>query len=80
MKKVKNRIVKSVNISAQVKADLMTIPGIVNVTAERIMVHRECFILYQSVEDNIGVRGIGTKTFGKFVISEKFNIREMYNI
>ena len=43
----------------------MTIPGIVNVTAERIMVHRECFILYQSVQDNIGVRGIGTKTFEK---------------
>ncbi len=43
----------------------MTIPGIVNVTAERIMVHREDFGLYQSVEEMLRVRGIGPKTFEK---------------
>ena len=55
--KKQNPIVKSVNINTKVKADLMTIPGIVHVTAERTVIHREDFSLYQSVEEVLGVRG-----------------------
>ncbi len=63
--KKQNPIVKSVNINTSNKADLMTIPGIGPVTAERIMIHREDFGLFQSVEDLLEVKGIGPKTFEK---------------
>ena len=63
--KKKNPIVKSVNINTSNKADLMTIPGIGPVTAERIMIHRQDFGLFQSVEALLEVRGIGPKTFEK---------------
>ena len=44
----------------------MTIPGIGPVTAERIMIHRQDFGLFQSVEALLEVvRGIGPKTFEK---------------
>ena len=43
----------------------MTIPGIGPVTAEHIMIHRQDFGLFQSVEALLEVRGIGPKTFEK---------------
>ena len=43
----------------------MRIPGNSPVTSELIMIHREDFRLYQSVEEVLGVRGIGPKTFKK---------------
>ncbi|MEA1881273.1 MAG: ComEA family DNA-binding protein [Candidatus Marinimicrobia bacterium] len=60
-----NQFQKSVNINTSNKADLMSIPGIGPVTAERIILHREDYGLYQSVEGILEVRGIGPKTFEK---------------
>jgi|TARA_B100000035_G_C20968280_1_gene539811 comEA protein len=63
--KRQNQFQKSVNINTSNKADLMSIPGIGPVTAERIILHREDYGLYQSVEGLLEVRGIGPKTFDK---------------
>ncbi len=60
-----NQLVKSVNINTSNKADLMTISGVGPVTAERIILHREDYGRYNSVEDLLNVKGIGPKTLKK---------------
>ena len=61
----KNHLLKSVNINTSDKADIMTIPRIGPVTAERIILHREDHGLYNSVEELLNVKGIGPKTLEK---------------
>ncbi|MDE0586841.1 MAG: helix-hairpin-helix domain-containing protein, partial [Candidatus Marinimicrobia bacterium] len=61
----KNQLLKSVNINTSDKADIMTIPRIGPVTAERIILHREDHGLYNSVEELLNVKGIGPKTLEK---------------
>ncbi|MBC8344912.1 MAG: helix-hairpin-helix domain-containing protein [Candidatus Marinimicrobia bacterium] len=60
-----NQLLKSVNINTSNKANMMTIPGIGPVTAERIILHREDHGLFNSVEDLLNVKGIGPKTLEK---------------
>ena len=59
------QLLKSVNINTSNKADMMTIPGIGSVTAERIILHREDHGLFNSVEELLNVNGIGPKTLEK---------------
>ena len=59
------QLLKSVNINTSNKADMMTIPGIGSVTAERIILHRGDHGLYNSVEELLNVKGIGPKTLEK---------------
>ena len=61
----KNQLLKIVNINTSDKADIMTIPRIGPVTAERIILHREDHGLYNSVEELLNVKGIGPKTLEK---------------
>jgi comEA protein len=60
-----NQLLKSVNINTSNKADMMKIPGIGPVTAERIILHREDHGLFNSVEELLNVKGIGPKTLEK---------------
>jgi len=60
-----NQLLKSVNINTSNKADMMKIPGIGPVTAERIILHREDHRLFNSVEELFNVKGIGPKTLEK---------------
>ena len=59
------QLLKSVNINTSNKADMMTIPEIGIVTAERIILHREDQGLFNSVEELLNVKGIGPKTLEK---------------
>ncbi|HIF83516.1 MAG TPA: helix-hairpin-helix domain-containing protein [Candidatus Marinimicrobia bacterium] len=59
------QLLKSVNINTSNKADMMTIPGIGPVTAERIILHREDHGLFNSVEELLNVKGLGPKTLEK---------------
>ncbi len=65
VEKKQNQFQKSVNINTSNKADLMSIPGVGPVTAERIIIHREDYGLFNSVEGLLEVKGIGPKTFEK---------------
>jgi comEA protein len=60
-----NQLLKSVNINTSNKPDMMKIPGIGPVTAERIILHREDHRLFNSVEELFNVKGIGPKTLEK---------------
>lgn len=61
----KNQSLKIININTSNKADLMAIPGIGPVMAERIIRHREDYGLFNSNEDIQNVKGIGAKTYIK---------------
>lgn len=51
------QLLKSVNINTSNKADMMTIPGIGPVTAERIILRTEDHGLFNSVEGLLNVKG-----------------------
>ncbi len=57
--------VKLLDINAAIKSDLMTLPKIGPVTAERIIRYRDDFGPFKTVEDLLKVKGIGTKTLEK---------------
>lgn len=52
-----------VNINTATKEELERLPGIGEVTAERILLYREEQGLFRKPEDIMKVRGIGTKKF-----------------
>ncbi len=56
-----------VNINTANKAELMTLPKIGPVTAERIIHYREEYGNFKSIEDLVHVKGIGPKTFEELV-------------
>lgn len=60
-----NQLLKIVNINNSKKAELMTVPGIGPVMAERIIQFRKDFGSFSSIEDLKQVKGIGEKTFEK---------------
>ena len=51
-----------VNINTAVKQELMAIPKIGSVTAERIIRFRYDFGPFQSIDDLVRIKGIGPKT------------------
>ncbi|MFN0158385.1 MAG: ComEA family DNA-binding protein [Bacteroidota bacterium] len=55
----------SININTATKAQLMQLPGIGEQYAERIIIHREDFGLFASVDDLRKVKGIGKKRLEK---------------
>ena len=54
--------VKSLDVKTASKNDLMTLPKIVPVTAERIIQYRDDFGPFKSNEDLLKIKGIGQKT------------------
>lgn len=66
--KRQNHFKKSVNINTSNKVELMSIPGIGPVTAERIILQREDYGSFKTIEDLLKVKGIGPKTFGKIKV------------
>jgi comEA protein len=54
-----------VNINTANKNELMTLPGIGEATAERIILHREEIGSFTSIRDLKKVKGIGEKKFDK---------------
>ena len=54
-----------ININEALSADLQLLPGIVGVTAERIIEYREQTGKFNSIEDLMNVKGIGVKKFAK---------------
>lgn len=62
MKQVGGNTHLTVNINSAEKSELMKLPKIGPVTAERIIRFREDFGLYNAIEDLSKVKGIGSKT------------------
>ena len=63
--------VEIININTAQKQDLIQLPNVGVVTAERIMRYREDFGSFKSADDLLKVKGIGPKTLEKiFSISE----------
>ncbi len=57
--------VKSIDINTANKAELMTLPKVGSVMAERIMRFRTDFGPFNSMEDLLKIKGIGSKTLDK---------------
>lgn len=63
---IKHKItVKLIDINTAPKNDLLTLPKIGPVTAERIIRYRVDFGLFKSIDDLVNVKGIGPKTLEK---------------
>ncbi len=54
-----------ININTATKEELLTLPKIGPVTAERIIRFREDFGQFQALEDILKVKGVGPKTFDR---------------
>ena len=54
--------VKSLDVNTASKNDLMTLPKIGPVTAEKIIQYRDNFGPFKSIEDLLKIKGIGQKT------------------
>ena len=54
--------VKSLDVKTASKNDLMTLPKIVPVTAERIIQYRDVFGPFKSIEGLLNIKGVGPKT------------------
>ena len=64
---------KKININTALTADLTSLPGIGEVTAERIIEYREKKKGFKKIEDLMNVKGIGEKKFAKikdFIVVE----------
>jgi len=59
------RLNKKININTAYAADLMLLPGIGEVMAEKIIEYREKIEGFKKIEDIMNVKGIGEKKFGK---------------
>lgn len=64
---------EKININTATKEELMTLPGIGEVTAERIIEYRESNGEFSSIEDLTKVDRIGEKTLSKF--KDKIQVR-----
>lgn len=62
---LKQKFEKKININMAYSADLQRLPGIGEVTAERIIDFREHNGNFKRIEDLMLVKGIGIKKFGK---------------
>jgi len=56
---------KKININLAYSADLQILPGVGEVTAERIIEYREHHGNFRKIEELMNVKGIGGKKFGK---------------
>jgi comEA protein len=59
--KTKPQPSKPINVNTATKAELMTLPGIGEAMAERIILYREDHGAFRSVEELLSVKGIGKK-------------------
>jgi len=57
--------VKSININTANKTDLLVLPKIGPVTAERIIHYRDDYGPFKSIDDLLNIKGIGPKTLAK---------------
>lgn len=56
---------KSININTAAKEELIALPGIGEVTADRIIIYRDEKKGFKKIEDLMNVKGIGKKKFEK---------------
>ena len=54
--------VKSININTALKKDLLRLPKIGPITAERIIQYQDVFGPFKSIEGLLNIKGIGPKT------------------
>lgn len=54
-----------INLNAATKSELLTLPGIGEATAERILLYRQENGLFKSIDELKNVKGIGEKKFEK---------------
>ncbi|MEW6061777.1 MAG: helix-hairpin-helix domain-containing protein [Bacteroidota bacterium] len=59
------RVQKKININSATKSELMTLPGIGEATAERIILYREEKGVFKHINEMKNVKGIGEKKFDK---------------
>ncbi len=57
--------VKSLDINKAKKSDLLTLPKVGPVTAERIIRYRDDYGPFKSIDDLLNIKGIGSKTLEK---------------
>ncbi len=57
--------VKSLDINTAKKSDLLTLPKVGPVTAERIIRYRDDYGPFKSIDDLLNIKGIGSKTLDK---------------
>jgi competence protein ComEA len=57
--------VKSLDINTAKKSDLLTLPKVGPVTAERIIRYRDDYGPFKSIDDLLNIKGIGSKTLEK---------------
>jgi comEA protein len=56
-------VIQKVNINSATKSELMSLPGIGEATAERIILYREEHGTFKKISDMKNVKGIGEKKF-----------------
>lgn len=64
-KKEENLKLKSININTATKEILITLPGVGESTAEKIIKYREAHNWFKKIENIMKVKGIGKKKFEK---------------
>lgn len=66
-RKLKSVPSKKINVNTATKEELMSLPGVGETTAERIIIYREDHGPFLSIDDLLSVKGIGKKKLERLV-------------
>lgn len=62
---ISQKVFRKINVNRATKTELMTLPGVGETTAERILLYRDESGSFKSIHDLKKVKGIGEKKFEK---------------